>query len=167
MKYAQGTSVTAERSRSEIEYVLGKFGADQFGYAMDKVSKCAKLWFRYKGAHFLFRLPMADANDKAVKFTASGRLRVSNQVEQIIGDENARRWRSLRTVIKSMLVGVEDGILNFAEIFMPYMVWGDGRTTADTLLPTVEECLGRGGALPALTEPSRMLESSAAQEAGK
>lgn len=150
MSYAAGTRVGEERSRGGLQFLLEKFGADQFGYASDRITSSAKIMFRYKGASFVFRLPLARPDDKRVKFTPAGRLRCDNQVDQLLRDENRRRWRSLCLAIKAMLVGVEDGIFNFAEVFMPYLVWGDGRTTAETLLPDVESALQSGQALPPL-----------------
>jgi len=157
MRYAQGTNVGEDRSRAEVQFLLEKYGADQFGYASDRSTSMAKIMFRFKRQNFIFKLPLARPDDKRIKFTPTGKLRIGNQVEQLIRDENRRRWRSLCLAIKAMLVGVQDGILNFGEIFMPYMVWGDGRTTAETLLPAVEECLKAGNHLPALAEQRRLL----------
>lgn len=159
MSYAAGTSVGEDRSRSEVQYLLEKFGADQFGYAIDRAAGSARILFRYKGANFVFHLPLAKADDKRIRFTPGGKLRDNGQVEQLIREENRRRWRSLCLAIKAMLVGVEDGIFNFAEIFMPYMVWGDGRTTAQTLLPEAARILQGGGSLPALGQ--KLLEGQA------
>jgi len=156
--YASGTCVGEDRSRAELQFLLEKFGADQFGYVSDRSTSTAKIMFRYRCASFVFRLPLARPDDKAVRFTPNGRLRVSGQVDKLIRDENRRRWRSLCLAIKAMLVGVQDGIFNFAEIFMPYMVWGDGRTTAETLLPVAESCLKGGAALPALADSTRLLD---------
>jgi hypothetical protein len=152
MKYASGTTVSEARTKAEIQYLLEKFGADQFGYATDRNSRMAELGFRYKGANFRFQLPLAGPDDEAIKLTPTGRTRTHGRaLEILLQDENRRRWRSLCVVLKAMLVGVEDGILSFGEIFMPYMVWGDGRTTAQTLLPGIEKLLQGGGVLPKLS----------------
>jgi len=150
MSYAAGTNVGEERSRAEVQWLLEKFGVDQFGYANDRLANAAKIMFRYQGASFVFTLPLADAQDKRVRFTPGGRERVANQISELIAVENRRRWRSLCLTIKAMLVGVEDGILEFGQVFMPYMVWGDGRTTWQALLPTIQDALGSGQALPTL-----------------
>lgn len=148
-RYATGTDVGEERSRAELQFLLEKFGADQFGYAIDRTVNAAKIMFRYKVANFVFRLPLANPEDKRIKFTPGGKLRQDNQArQQLIAEENKRRWRSLCLAVKAMLVGVEDGIFNFAEVFMPYIVWGDGRTTAETLLPSIEDCIAHTGRLP-------------------
>jgi hypothetical protein len=158
-RYASGTSVGEDRSRSEIEYLLARFGADRFGYATDRVQRVAKIMFQYKGADFVFPMPIASKDDKAMRHHKGGRPRTDIQIEKAVKDENRRRWRSLCLAIKAMLVGVEDGIFNFAEIMMPFMVWGDGRTTAQTLLPIAEQALAAGRSLPSLSDPSRLLEA--------
>lgn len=158
MTYAAGTNVGEERSRAELQYILERFGADQFGYASDRTTFQARIMFRFKGANFAFSMPLATPNDRRVKFTPSGKLRNGTQVAANMQDENRRRWRSLCLTVKAMLVGVEDGIFNFAEIFMPYMIWGDGRTTAQTLLPIVESDIKSGNGLRMLST-SNLLES--------
>ena len=159
MTYAAGTSVGEDRSRAELQWLLEKFGADRFGFQVDNAAHLAKITFMYKEAYFLFRLPLARPEDKQVKFTPGGKARCMNQISQLLACENRRRWRSLCLAIKAMLVGVEDGIFNFGEVFMPYMIWGDGRTTAETLLPVAEDCLKSGGMLPPLSNPARLLEA--------
>jgi len=144
MSYATNTSVPESRSREELQFVLEKFGADQFMYTNDRVTNSAVIGFRYKGAHFIFRLPLATDKDKAVRFTPAGKLRPNGDIATRVAQENRRRWRSLALTIKAMLIGVEDGIFNFAQVFMPYMVWGDGRTTWEALLPVAEECCRQG-----------------------
>ena len=150
MSYASNTTVSVSRSREELQFILEKFGADQFGYSSDRSANMAKIGFRYKGAHFVFTLPLANVSDKAVRFTASGKLRRPSELENLVARENRRRWRSLTLTVKAMLIGVEDGIFNFAQVFMPYMVWGDGRTTWEALLPEAERACRSGTAMPAL-----------------
>lgn len=55
-KYASGTKVPADQSRSEIERTLVRFGADQFGYANKQ--DAAVIVFRAHGRHIRFMLPL-------------------------------------------------------------------------------------------------------------
>ena len=159
MSYASGTNVSEERSRAEIQRILGRFDADQFGFMTDRSTGFAKLMFRYKAASFIFELPLATRDDDKLRFTPRGKRRTDRQAGELAAVENRRRWRSLCLAIKAMLVGVEDGIFQFGEVFMPYMVWGDGRTTAQTLLPAVEQALQAGRGLPPLQTVGKLLES--------
>ena len=167
MNYASGTNVGEERSRAGLQFLLEKFGADQFGYAVDRTSNSAKIMFRFKGANFVFRLPLTRRDDKRIRFTPSGKLRVNAQVDQLILDEDRRRWRALCLAVKAMLVGVEEGIFDFGEVFMPYLVWGDGRTTAETLLPAVEGHLKSGEPLPPMIHSGRLLQALPRPEDGQ
>jgi len=144
--YASDTSVPIERSRAEIEEMLRRLGSDQIGVVQERLQ--AVVFFRYNGANFRFTLPLPTADDSAVKFTASNKLRSPSDREAIRLQLTRSRWRSLFLTIKAMLVGVEAGIFEFAEIFLPYLIWGDGRTTAQTLLPDVEEAFKSGRPLP-------------------
>ncbi|MCE5277169.1 MAG: hypothetical protein ABFD92_16700 [Planctomycetaceae bacterium] len=160
MRYASGTSVSEERSRSEIQYWLERFGADQFCYASDKVTSMAQIRFRFKGASFAFNLPLATTQSPCVRRTKAGKLRTDIQAGEAMVIENRRRWRSLALALKAMLVGVEDGIFNFGEVFLPYMIFGDGRTVGQSMLPQIEKVLAEGRSLPALPPLNRQLEAS-------
>lgn len=144
--YASDTSVPIERSRAEIEEMLRRLGSDQIGVVQERLQ--VVIFFRYNGANFRFTLPLPTPDDPAVKFSPSNKLRSASDRESIRQQLIRSRWRSLFLTIKAMLVGVEAGIFDFAEIFLPYLIWGDGRTTAQTLLPTVDEACKAGRALP-------------------
>jgi hypothetical protein len=55
-KYADGTKVHADQSRSEIEKTLARFGADQFMYGSK--TEAAVIAFRAHGRHIRFLLPL-------------------------------------------------------------------------------------------------------------
>lgn len=58
-KYAENTSVSVENSRSEIERVLQRYGADSFGYAWDQGR--AVVQFVHEGRQIRFVLPLPDS----------------------------------------------------------------------------------------------------------
>lgn len=47
--YASNTSVSPDRSRGEIERLLARFGAGQFGYLTDNDSRSAHIIFTFRG----------------------------------------------------------------------------------------------------------------------
>lgn len=65
MTYAKQTSVSADKSRAEIERTLARFGADQFIYATDSTQ--AVIGFVAHGRQVRIRLVLPDRS--ARKFT--------------------------------------------------------------------------------------------------
>lgn len=116
--YAAATIVPAERSRAEIEQLLRRFGADQFGYASS--ASHAQVMFRANNRTLRFDLPLSvSANDR----------------EKAQRDRSA--WRALVLSIKAKIVAIESGIVTFEVEFMPQTVMPDGRTVAQHALPAI------------------------------
>lgn len=118
--YAADTRVTVERSRAEIEKLLDRFGADQFGYASSTTH--AQVMFRAHGRTIRFDLPLSVTN---------------NEREKAQRDRAA--WRALVLSIKAKCVAVESEIVTFDVEFMPQTVMPDGRTVAQHALPAIED----------------------------
>ena len=137
--YASHTTVTADRSRSEIEQTLTRFGADQFLYGWDNEQNAAVVQFRAKGRMIRFTLPLPDKDDERFTLTPTGRRR-RDGTGALKEWEKATRsvWRSLALVIKAKLVAVEDGITEFEEEFLAQIVLPDNTTVGTWVLPQVE-----------------------------
>jgi len=54
--------------------------------------------------------------------------------------------------VRALMIGVQDGVFAFDEVFSAYMVWGDGRTTYESLLPVTQAAASKGRQLPALSD---------------
>jgi len=72
-RYAQNTDVTVDKSRSEIERTLQRYGADQFVYAWNATG--AMLAFRAHGRHIKFALPLPDRESREFTHTPERGLR--------------------------------------------------------------------------------------------
>jgi hypothetical protein len=147
MKYAEGTDVPIDRSKSEIEKVLGRYGADEFAYGI-KAGR-ALVGFVAHGKQVRFILPLPDPEAPEFRKTATGRARKGNAVNEAFEAEMRRRWRALALVIKAKLEAVSTGIVSFEEEFLPYIVLPGGQTVAERILPGLEDAY-RTGRIPAL-----------------
>lgn len=144
--YASDTKVSEDRSRAEIERMLMRYGADEFGYMSRKTE--AMIQFVYRKITVRMRVPMPDRDDTQFTQTPNTeRPRTDAQAFAAWQKEVRRRWRSLCLVIKALLVGVDDGVLEFEQAFMPYIVWGNDLTTSELLLPKMKEAIA-AGAMP-------------------
>lgn len=136
-RYASKTVVGEDRSRAEIEKLLMRFGADQFAYATDEGQQAAAIQFRYRGLVVRMTLALPSPDDPRITETPRGRRRSPCILRTEYERERRRRWRALALAIKAKLVAVEEGITTFEIEWLPYVLWGDGRTTAEHLLPAM------------------------------
>lgn len=77
--YAADTSVSAERSRAEIERTLARYGASSFMYGWDGRGAIVAFVMRERQIRFL--LPLPDRGDRQFAHTPTGRPRSSTQRE--------------------------------------------------------------------------------------
>lgn len=150
-RYASNTTVPIDRSKAEIERNLARFGASEFGYwaGLDN----AAVGFIYRGVRIEMSLPYPTV--EAFRHTPAGRERTDIQTKTEHEKEVKRRWRSLAAVIKALLVGVDDGVLTFEDAFMPWIVWGNGLTTRQLLLPELQKAI-ESGKMPRTLKPEAM-----------
>jgi hypothetical protein len=157
MRYAAETAVSVARSRAEIEETVVRYGADQFGTALDSAARQAMVQFRIREWMVRFVLPLPDPKDRALTHFRRGRVRVEEVPRS--GDEAHRRyeqacrqrWRALALAIKAKLEAVECGITTFEEEFLAHLVVpGSGRTVGDHLVGQLEDLRERHG-VPQIT----------------
>lgn len=148
-QYAQNTSVPVEKSRSEIEMTLRKYGCDTFmsGWNTEK----AFIEFQCEGKRLRFVLPMPDPESNEFRFTPKRRVRRSRDAQMEAYEQGCRqRWRALALAIKAKLECVETGITDFETEFMPHIVLPNGQTASQYMLPQIEEAYATGVMPPML-----------------
>lgn len=133
MTFAAKTPVPAERTRSEIENTLRRYGATGFAYGTEPGK--AMIAFQTKDRRIRFVLPLAPSERLSEK-----------QAGQFIRS----RWRALLLSIKAKLEAVESGIETFDEAFMSHIVMPNGQTMAEHALPFVKEAYATGKMPPLL-----------------
>ena len=135
IRYAERTSVSADKSRAGIERTLQRYGADQFMYGWDM--NRAIIGFRMHGKQVKFILPMPDRTSDEFIYTATGRERDENTAYKEWEQACRQRWRALDLVIKAKLEAVESGITVFEDEFMAHLVLPDGRTVSEFMVPQI------------------------------
>ena len=148
-RYAQGTDVSADRSRAEIERTLTRYGATAFMYGWE--AGRAVVQFRMADRLVRFDLPMPDPQDPGFTHHSRGR-RTADAAAKAYEQATRQRWRALALVVKAKLEAVEAGIATFEREFLAHIVLPDGSTVADHAIPAVAESYATGrvaGLLPA------------------
>jgi hypothetical protein len=151
-RYAANTEVTSDKSRTEIERTLVRYGADQFAYGW--ANEQAMIGFRAHDRQVRFMLPLPDRNDDEFQFTPTKRDRRSVDAAEREWEKACRqRWRALALVVKAKLEAVESGITEFEDEFLAHIVLPDGSTAGQWMRPQIAEAYDRGlmpSMLPAL-----------------
>lgn len=151
-RYAATTEVPADRTRSEIERTLQRYGATSFAYGWE--GSRAVIMFALADRRIRFVLPLPDRDSNAFRFTETGRQRTTTSSEQAYDQAVRQRWRALGLVIKAKLEAVAAEITTVEEEFLAHIVLPDGRTVGEHTRPSVAEAyqsgLMSGPLLPAL-----------------
>lgn len=156
-QYAANTSVSVEKSRAEIESILTKYGAGQFGYATDQGRGLASIQFSASGRHVRFVLQLPRQMDEAFVMCPKGKkARTADAAYKAWEQACRQRWRALALCIKAKLEAVECGIAEFEDEFMAHIVLPGGQTVSSLMRPQIEQAYltgdepsGIAGLLPA------------------
>ena len=150
-QYAATTSVSVEKSRAEIENILARYGAGQFGYATDSDRGLATIQFTANDRHIRFVLQLPKRNDKQFWYTPAGRKRLTPQKQVEAWEQACRqRWRALALAIKAKLEAVECGIAEFEEEFMANIVLPNGQTVGGMMRPQIAHAYMTGETPPGI-----------------
>lgn len=128
--YARETKVPVTQSRSEIEQLLERAKARQYGTAVDYELRQARVQFRLNDRIVRFVIALPDEK----KLGKGWRL---EQAER-------QRWRALLLVIKAKLESVESQISTFEEEFLAHIVMPNDQTIAQIILPQIAESYHTG-----------------------
>jgi len=134
--YAADTSVPSDRSRVEIEKILLRYGADEFGYRTRR--DFAVIEFTAEGRAIRFTVPLP-ARD-AYEFTHTptrGTARSADQAAAAYEQAVRQRWRALALIVKAKLEAVASGIVTFEQEFLPHILLPGGRTVYEVTASSI------------------------------
>jgi hypothetical protein len=145
-RYAVHTTVDSNRSLSEIESTLIRYGASKFMYGRDADKIMIGFEMHERRLRFLLPIP------SAVEFTQTptGRTRRNLDIIRKQHEQSLRsRYRALLLSIKAKLESVESGIEEFEDAFMSQIVLPNGSTVGETIKSQIAETY-RTGKMPPL-----------------
>jgi hypothetical protein len=147
-QYAQDTQVTTDKSKSEIENTLKRYGASKFGYMWDEETNRCVVSFVISTREVRIQLPMPDKAAKEFTRTPTGLLRSPQSAKDAYEQACRQRWRALALVIKAKLEAVTAGISTVEREFFTDTVTPTGETVYERLHPQLDNLLsGRPGQL--------------------
>lgn len=135
MKYAQNTTVSTDKSVSEIRNVLKRYGATGFAFMEDP--GCAQIAFEMKGRRVRFKVPMPDPAQHAEVRVSQYRKRKRTPEELRVSLDKVTKqlYRALLLVVKAKLESVESGIETFDQAFMAHLILPSGQTVSEWMDP--------------------------------
>lgn len=149
-RYAAKTTVQADRSMSEIESTLRRYGAAKFMYGRDDDRVLVAFEMQQRRLRFVLPIP----TEEEFQQTPTGRARrsqstITGQYEQAVRS----RYRALLLTIKAKLESVESEIEEFEDAFMAQIVLPDGSTVGEKLKPQISLAYQTGNMPPLLPAP--------------
>lgn len=134
MSYAEGTTVSPEKSQQEIIATLRRYGAAGFMFGQDQGR--GMVAFRAHDRQVRFVVPL-EIDRAQFKWTAARRMRDDAAIDKAVEGEYRRRWRALALAIKAKLEVVETGIASFEDEFLAHLVLPDGSTVGEWARPQI------------------------------
>jgi hypothetical protein len=155
-KYAEHTDVPIERSVSEIERTLDRYGCEAFSYMRRKDAGAVE--FEMRGRRVRIIVPLPDRNSPEFTTYKQGGFRYQRADEPArkLWEQACRqRWRALLLVIKAKLEAIDAGISTFDQEFLAQLVLPGGPTVIELVRAELEERFGRLELEPPPTTVSR------------
>jgi hypothetical protein len=141
MSYAEETTVSAERSRAEIETIVSRYAGRDTDFVSGRAAGMATIFFVAHGRRVKFTVPLPTSEEAEIKAkrknAASWSTVTDTQKEAWLEQETRRRWRCLCLAIKAKFVAVESGSFTFEEEFLSHLVRPDGKTIYESIQAAV------------------------------
>lgn len=147
-RYAESTSVPADRSRNEIERTLQRYGAESFAYGWE--GDRAVIMFAAHSRRIRFVLPLPSRTDRRFTLTPTGKTRTVTAAAEAWEQACRQSWRALALVVKAKLEAVEAGITTFEAEFLAHTMLPSGETVGEWVAPSVEKAYATGSMPPML-----------------
>ena len=154
--YAEGTKVSVEKSRAEVDTLLGKHGATQRAIALDDVAGLAQIVFVVQGRKYRLDVPMpqppdtdAVSNNPILDEKPRGWWRWDDEhrqrwITQQMEQARRERWRAIVLVFKAKFELVDIGISTIEKEFLGDMVLANGDTMNRAVGEAIKHSLETG-----------------------
>jgi hypothetical protein len=139
-RYAENTAVAVEKTQAELKKLLRAYSAESIMLGEERAR--AVIGFKLGSKVMRFNLPLPASDDRAIKYTPSGKwLRSEPEVARALEQASRSRWRALLLAIRAKLEAVAIGITSIEEEFLAHIVLPTGRTVGETVIPEVQAVL--------------------------
>jgi hypothetical protein len=146
-RYAEDTSVPADRSRAEIERTLARYGATAFAYGWEGDRSIVR--FKFDGRQYGLTITMPD-RESLRRVPDKGRIggyrdRTDTQLETAYDQACRQKWRALALVVKAKLEAVASEISTVEREFLADTLLEHGQTVGEWISPQLKAVYEDGG----------------------
>lgn len=134
------TTVSVSKSKADIDKLLDKFGVERVGIWEDKTKHVIGVQFVYKEIPIEFKLFV----DRLIEIRKREKTR-----SRVKWEDKAPRMamRVLYHHLKSALIAVEYGIMEFEDIFLSHVCTRNGQTIGEIVIPNLPKVVNEPGRL--------------------
>jgi hypothetical protein len=143
-RFAEGTEVSAEKSRSELEALLDKHSATEFALYKEKDQTTLLYRLGQRMVRQVVSFPEArlyERKDPKVSWSAR---RKPEEIKRMQDAEWRRRWRALLLITKAKLELIASGESTVDREFLADTLLPNGQTVAEAMLPRIAEAYESG-----------------------
>lgn len=134
-KYAEGTTVPAERTMAEIKKLVTANGGINWKYGED--SNRIILGFTVQDVDVRIEHTLPVSTEPQFARDGRGRRRTQTEVQRAYTAEVRRRWRVLLLRLKVRFEMMHEGDESAAQAFAAYLVGPDNTTVEQSLFPRI------------------------------
>lgn len=159
-RYAEGTQVSVEKSKMELDALLSKHGATQRMIGVDEEAGRALVLFSLAGRQVRFEMVLPefgkflDPKDEPRGWGSWDADRQYQWARKHHEQAQRQRWRAILLVTKAKLELIADGMSTVQREFLSDIVLPDGRRVEQLLEPALEQAYLTGSMPPLLPEYS-------------
>ena len=144
--YAAGTSVSAEKSRAELETLLGKYGATDRGFRVNDTLGTAAVMFVIGGKKYRIDVPMPQRkmaeNNEPGQTDPRGWFGWDSAKRQQYKDKQweqacRERWRGFVLLVKAKLEAVRIGLSSVDREFAADLLLANGKTVHEQIAEAI------------------------------
>lgn len=149
--FAKDTKVSVDKSKAEIEKLLGRHGATHFGYATvpgERLTLVVQVVFQLQNRRIRLSLVLP-SRDKFRRDPRTLRDRPMSKVEQLWEQACRQLWRLLVLVVKAKLEAIAAGITTLEAEFLAGVVLPNNVTVGEWAAPQLE-AIAQSGQMPPL-----------------
>lgn len=139
-RYAEGTTVSTDKSLGEMRALLTKHDASHFAYGSGPDGDAIQ--FRLNGRMYRFDIQAVDPTEYT--HDARGYLRTDAQHKSMVEGEWRRRWRARLLWLKAQLEFAEGDPEAMARNLLPDLVLPDGKTFFEYADPQIDAMYSLG-----------------------
>lgn len=135
--FANATTVSAERTRAEIESTLKKYGAGSFASGWNDSEAFVAFLSHDRMVKFKIKLPSPD--EKRFTHVTAWKARSESAAHAMYDQALRTIWRRLLLCIKAKLESVASGIEEFETAFCGHIVLPNGQTVGEWAGPQIAD----------------------------